>query len=213
MDTSGTSAASVVLELVLLAASVNVALRLPAVRRVRPFPWFAAAAVVVIGAPSIAQHAWPSLGDALARRPELTLEHGQWWRVLTAVLAQDGGLGTALFSLLVVAFAAFVGQRVWGWWRAGAVMLAASVFVNLLALAWDAPGGGSSFACDGLLASVGAAAALRAANPVARVCGGIVVLVGAAQLAAGDGHGCAVLFGAAAGLLLLAGRRTGARLR
>jgi len=70
-----------------------------------------------------------------------------------------------------------------------------------------APGGGSSFASDGLMASVAALGLLtggRLASPwrvIVPVLSGVVILAGVVLVVAGDAHGVAVLIGAALGLL------------
>ena len=208
MDTSGEGAANVVLYLMVLAIFVNVAIRLVRLSPLpRRFPWVALGAVVLIGVPSLLQFAVPGLGQALARNPELTLEHGQWWRVLTAVAAQDGGPAAAAFNLVVVALAVAVGEWTWGRWRTALLFLLPSIALNLLAIAWDRPGGGSSFAGDGLMFSVLALGALVGARLLRVLCAAAVVIAAASILWLNDAHGVAMLLGAVLGLLFGPGLR------
>ncbi|HEY1531182.1 MAG TPA: rhomboid family intramembrane serine protease [Galbitalea sp.] len=198
MDTSGESTLSIVLALVVLASGLQVAVRIPPVNR--RFPIVALIATVVIGVPSLLQFAIPAIGNALSRKPQLELS-GQWWRVLTALLAQDGGLAGALFNLVVVAVVVFLGERAWGRWRTVVLFLAPSIILNLLAVAWNASGGGSSFASDGLLLSLCSLGVLTARRPLFLVCTGVAVAAGIVLIVANDAHGVAIVLGAALGVL------------
>lgn len=197
MDTSGQSTLSIVLDLVVLVAGLQVAIRLPA--RNRTFPIVALVATVVIGIPSLLQFAFPAIGDALSRKPALELS-GQWWRVGTALLAQDGGLIGAIFNLLVVAVVVFFAERAWGRWRAVVLFLVPSLVLNLLAVVWNAPGGGSSFASDGALLSMCALGVLTLRRPLVYVCAAIAVAAGLVLIAANDAHGVAMVLGFVLGL-------------
>jgi membrane associated rhomboid family serine protease len=199
VDTSGESTLSIVLALVVLAAGLQVAFRLPALNR--RFPVVAVGLTVLIGVPSLLQFAFPVIGEALSRRPSLE-RSGQWWRVLTAVAAQDGGLGGAIFNLAVVAIVTTLAERAWGRWRMLALFLLPSIILNLLAVVWNAPGGGSSFASDGLLLSMCALGALVLRRRLVLACGAIVIASAMVLIIANDAHGVAMLLGAALGLAL-----------
>ncbi|MEJ1229760.1 MAG: rhomboid family intramembrane serine protease [Galbitalea sp.] len=203
MDTTGESTLSIVLSLVVLASGLQVAFRLRPLDR--KFPIVALVLTVLIGIPSLLQFVFPQITDALSRRPALELD-GQWWRVLTAVAAQDGGLAGAIFNLVVVAVVTTLGERAWGRWRMLVLFLAPSIILNLLAVAWNAPGGGSSFASDGLLLSMCALGVLQTRVLQTRrllfvICTAIPVAAGIVLVVANDAHGVAMLVGAVLGLL------------
>ncbi len=215
VDTSGESTLSIVLALVVLALFVGVTAR-PRWGRALRHPWPAVVAVIVIGVPSLGQFAWPRLGEALMRDPDATLHHGQWWRVLTALLAQDGGVVAAIFGLVVVAVVMLIGNAVFGWWLAALLFLGCSVVLNLGALGWQ-PGGGTSFASDGLLMAISARLALDGGR-AQRWAAAVQVSAGVVLIAAGDAHGVALLLGFALGAALTAfphprGARGGTRTR
>ena len=205
MDTTGESTLSIILDLVVLVAGLQVAARLRPVNR--RFPIVALVATIVIGIPSLLQFAFPSIGIALSRQPSLEA-HGQWWRVLTAIAAQDGGLIGAIFNLLVVAAVVTLGERAWGRWRTVVLFLGPSIVLNLLAVAWNAPGGGSSFASDGLLLSMCALGVLTLRRPLIIVCAGIAIAAGVVLVVANDAHGVAMVLGAGLGLGFGYGRRS-----
>jgi membrane associated rhomboid family serine protease len=197
VDTSGESTLSIILDLVVLAAGISVAVRLPVINR--RFPIVALVLVVAIGVPSLLQFAYPAIGAALSRQPSRELS-GEWWRVLTAVAAQDGGLVGAIFNLVVVAVVVTLGERAWGRWRAVVLFLGPSIVLNLLAVAWNAPGGGSSFASDGLLLSLCALGVLIVHRPLVFICSAIALAAGIVLVVANDAHGVAMLLGALLGL-------------
>jgi membrane associated rhomboid family serine protease len=197
VDTTGESTLSIILDLVVLVAGLQVAARLrPTNRR---FPIVALVSTIVIGVPSLLQFAIPSIGTALSRQPSLELQ-GQWWRVLTALAAQDGGLVGAIFNLLVVAVVVTLGERAWGRWRTVVLFLGPSIVLNLLALAWNATGGGSSFASDALLLSMCALGVLTLRRPLIPVCAAVAAAAGIVLVVANDAHGVAMLLGAVLGL-------------
>lgn len=204
MNTSGDGVANVVLYIVVLALFVQVGLRLLRASTVpRRFPVIALVTTVVIGVPSLLQVAFPSVGAALERNPQLTLHHGEWWRVLTAVLAQDGGLVAAIFNLVVVAGVTLLGEWIWGRWRTIVLFLLPSIILNLLAIVlWNASGGGSSFASDGLLMSMCGLALVTLKDVPARIFAVVTILIGVALVVfLNDAHGVAILLGAVLGVL------------
>jgi hypothetical protein len=72
--------------------------------------------------------------------------------------------------------------------------------VSTLAVAWNAPGGGSSFASDALLLSMCALGALTLRRPLILGSAGIAAAAGIVLVAANDAHGVAMLLGAVLGL-------------
>jgi hypothetical protein len=203
VDTSGDGLPNVIAYLVALALFAQVGIRLVRVSdRPRRFPVFAVIATVLVGVPSLLQYVWPVITTALERNPELTLAHGQWWRVLTALLAQDGGLAGAIFNLVVVAGVTLLGEWIWGPRLALLLFLVPSIVLNLLAIAfWNASGGGSSFASDGLMMSMCGLALVTLPDVLPKILAGITVLIGIALVAfLNDAHGVAILLGAALGV-------------
>jgi hypothetical protein len=200
VDTSGESALSISLSIVVLVLFVAVTAR-PVWRRAVRHPWPAIVAVIVIGVPSLLQFAWPQLGATLMRDPDATLHHGQWWRVFTALLAQDGGIAAAIFNLVVVALVIGASSVVWGWWPAVLIFVGCSVVLNLAALAWQ-PGGGTSFASYGLLMATSAALAFSG-GAAQRWAALAQVAAATILIAVADAHGIALLLGFAVGTAVI----------
>ena len=201
MDTTGSSIASIVVALLVLAVFLRSALGM--VRqsaRPRGFPWLTLVLVVVIGVPSIGQYlGWTAVGDALRREPQLTLHHGEWWRVLTSLLAQDGGIWAAVYSLAVVAVVITLSSWIQGPWLTLAIFVSCSIVLNLLALGWNAVGGGTSFASDGTMLSVLVMGLVLAKDRVVMISAIIAIAGGTLLVVLWDAHGVAILLGAAIG--------------
>src|ERR1700754_3823976 len=74
------------------------------------------AVVVATAVPNFLQMAHPSVLTSLQRTPEI--RDGQWWRIVTSLLVQDGGwLGTIsnLFFLALIGALAELTLRRWLW--------------------------------------------------------------------------------------------------
>lgn len=201
VDTSGSSTASIVVALVVLGAFIASAPRMLRLSG-RPIrvPWLTIVLVLVIGIPSVAQYlGLPAIGDALRREPALTLHHGEWWRVLTSLLAQDGGLVAATFGLVVVAIAITFSTWIQGPWLTLAIFLFCSIVLNLLAIGWGAVGGGTSFASDGTMLSVLALGLVTTRNRAVMAAAIVAIAGGVVLVVLGDAHGIAILLGAAIG--------------
>lgn len=201
VDTSGENLSSIVLFLVVIALYVQVAVRLlDEWRPRRRFPWLAVVLAVLIGVPSLLQFALPGIGSALDRDPDATLQHAQWWRVVSAVAAQDGGLVAAIFNLVVIAVVVALAEPLWGEWRTLVLFFVPSLVLNLLAIIlWRAPGGGSSFASDGLMLSVCGLALVLSTRSSIRLLASVAVVAALVLVVLGDAHGVAMLVGAALG--------------
>ncbi|MFE2425783.1 rhomboid family intramembrane serine protease [Streptomyces sp. NPDC059373] len=200
MDTSGNGLANSALYAVMLWSAVLAALRMRSLRpRRAPFPVAALTLWLLVAVPSLLQLAFPSIYRALHRAPDLITQHGQWWRLLTAVLVQDGGVGGTAFNLAALAVVAVVAERLWGPRPTPAIFAACALAMNVLGVWWNAEGGGNSGATFGLAMSMAGLALLRGDGRVRVLalpaCGAAVVLV-----AIGDGHGVVALFGAALGV-------------
>ena len=112
------------------------------------FPAATAAVFVVTAATSAVGLAVPAFLDALQRSPDEL--QGQWWRTVTALFAQDGGvLGTvsnlAFLALLGVLAERLVGPR---WWLVA--YFGAGLAGELAGYAWQPTGAGNSVAVCGL---------------------------------------------------------------
>jgi rhomboid protease GluP len=181
-----------------VAATARQGAHSPAARR---WPVATVAALLVVGVPSAVQlTVAPSVLDRLERDRDAILA-GEVWRLLTALVVQDGGTGGAVANLVALAVVGVVAEQVWSRRAWVAVALGGAFLAELWGLVVQPVGGGNSVAVFALAASLAMVASMRG-DLVARVLAGAALAAGAVLLVTGDLHGGAVLAGALLGLRL-----------
>lgn len=109
----------------------------------RPHP-VAVVLWLAVAVPSLLQLVRPQIYAALAR-DLVQIGHGEWWRLLTPVLVQDGGLAGTAYNLVTLALTAPAATALWRPLRAVAVFVAGALVFNLPATyVWHDAGGGNS---------------------------------------------------------------------
>ncbi|HEV7897806.1 MAG TPA: hypothetical protein VGP31_08195 [Planosporangium sp.] len=203
MDTSGKGIANAVLYGIMLALSLQIGLRLPRRSRApgRALPTTALVLWLVVAVPSLSQLAFPAIYRALYRDPELIVHHAQWWRVVTSIVVQDGGLSGTIFNLASLAAVAVVSERVWAGAHTLAIFGTSAVVLNALAISWGAVGGGNSGATFALATSIAGLALVRPAGVVSRLFALAATATGVVLIALDDGHGVAIVLGTAIGMV------------
>jgi membrane associated rhomboid family serine protease len=210
MSTSGGGTVNAVLYVVMVGLTVQLGMLLLAGRRVRPWPrsqliLTGAGLWLLVAVPSVLQNPFPALLTSLRRDPELIRHHGQYWRILTSVAVQDGGVPGTVWNLAILAVVVVVAVQVWGPLRTAIVFLVAQLLFNTLAVFLSSDlGAGNSGATFGLACSMAGLGLLRRRNRAVlpRALG--VLGIGVALLVIGDAHGIAVLGGVLIGLLATA---------
>lgn len=168
-----------------------------------PPPVAAAILWSVVAVASLARLVFPGLLDVFRRQPVRTRDRGEWWRVLTAGLIEDGGVLLTVVNLLLLAVVAVAIVRVWGWYRALGLFLVGQVLWGLFTtFVFPSDGAGTTGATlasaatlAGLWPVVGATRSLLAASAATFLLGVVLVI-------AGDAHGVAVLIGMLLGAVL-----------
>jgi hypothetical protein len=154
----------------------------PPVRRPRHWPWATTVALLVVGIPTLAQFTVaPWLLGSLQRDWTL-IGRGQVWRLVTALVVQDGGLVGTVFNLVALVVIGVVAEQVWSCKRWTVIVV-------------QPMGAGNSVVVFGLAASVAVLAVVRRAGVQRLV--GLISLAGAAVLLV---HGGAATIGALVGL-------------
>jgi membrane associated rhomboid family serine protease len=187
----------------------------------RRFPAVTAAVLAVTAATSVAGLVEAGVLAALQRTPAGL--HGEWWRTVTSLLVQDGGVTGTVSNLVFLAVLGTLAEQVAGRWRWLVAYLGAGLVGELAGYAWQPRGAGNSVAVCGLagllVVALAAGAGLPRLAPMAVLwwCGALlasrwgavplVVLVAAAvavQLApAGWAVGAGRLAAAAAAVALV----------
>ncbi|WP_072688001.1 rhomboid family intramembrane serine protease [Rhodococcus marinonascens] len=202
MTTSGEGWTSAVLfAVVILLFSLLGWTRVGKMQLTRP-PRTAVVLWLLIAVPSLVQLIFPAILDALERDPNLIRDH-QWWRVLTSVAVQDGGLVGIVVNLAVLAWVAPLAVRVWGGFRAVVLFVASQIIFGLFtAFVFPSPGAGNSGATLALAASLAGLVVMQSKQKRALAVSTGIVLAGVLLVAVGDAHGLAVLTGTLLGAAL-----------
>jgi rhomboid protease GluP len=169
------------------------------------FPLATIALCCLVAIPSLLQFPFPRLFYALRRDGDLILHHGELWRLVTALVVQDGGTAGLIGNLLVLVLVGVVAERIWGSWRVLALFFGTGVLSEFVGLAWQLIGAGNSVANFGLAAGVLLCCILRASAILPRVLAVFGIASGFGLLALRDIHGAALTIGLclSAGLLAL----------
>lgn len=172
-------------------------------RRLTPRPW-AVGLWCLVAVPSLVQLvAAPGLLDR-GERDNAAVAAGQWWRLVTALVLQDGGWGGTVFNLSVLAVTLLLVGAVWRALPTALVLLGGGVLANLLTvLTSGASGAGNSMATLCLL--VAAAVTTTGSGPWSwlRALPLLLFLAGAlALLVVRDEHWVALALGLVAGMAL-----------
>ena len=204
VTTSGVGLAFMICFIAVVVAAVwSVAPLLGDVPSLRQLPTAGLVLWLAVAVPSAMQVALPALYDVLNRNAAAIMEDRQWWRVLTALVVQDGGVSGTLANLILLGVALVICCPLWG---AGATVLTfvlAGTALNVAAvLAGAEDGAGTSGATLTLLASLPLLAFAVATGSRKRPLIGLTITAVAAiaLIAVRDGHGYAVALGLLLGL-------------
>lgn len=154
VSTAQGGVASSVLDVVVYVASLRTVRSRPGLGGSwrRPHP-VAVVLWLLVAVPSLLQLASPRVFDALSRQPVL-IEHGEWWRLVTSALVQDGGLVGTAYNLVTLALAASAATAArHPAWVVPVFVVGALVFHLSATYLWREAGGGSSGATFFLMTS------------------------------------------------------------
>jgi hypothetical protein len=173
------------------------------------FPVVSAVLTGLILGGLLLQAAWPGAMEALDSDPS---KHG-WWRPLTSVLMQNGGVLGDLWNVITLAIVAALAEWYWGRLTAAALFLAGALMPAVMDVILGSGEGstdprnwaGSSGATYFLGATLAGALLIRAGSGKDRLLAVAAPVTGlAAWFAQDNAHGLVVAYGAALGLLICA---------
>ncbi|HEX6469167.1 MAG TPA: hypothetical protein VF069_08735 [Streptosporangiaceae bacterium] len=114
----------------------------------RRFPSTTVAVLAVTALTNLFQFVVPGMLQHLQRTPAGL--HGDWWRTVTALFVQDGGVFGTLSNLAFLALIGALAEQVLRPPAWLACYLGAGLLAELVAYAWQPYGGGNSIAVCGL---------------------------------------------------------------
>jgi rhomboid protease GluP len=171
----------------------------------RPIPMASAVVLVLTALTTAAQFAFPAVLDHL-ERDGAAFDHGQWWRLLTALLVQSSGWIQAVFNFAALTVVGPIAERVLGPGRWLAVYVLSGLAANGVSTAgWSPHGAGSSVAICGLVGALAALYLLRGDQGFARRGFTLLIpLAGVVLCAVSNNHGVGLLTGCALGAMAAA---------
>lgn len=143
---------------------------------------------VVTATTSVLGLVFPGMLEALQRTPQGL--HGDWWRTVTALSVQDGGIAGTISNLAFLLVMGVLAEQVLGGWRWLVCYFGAGLVGELAGYAWQPRGAGNSVAICGLAGGLtvvlvvgrGAVVGAGGAGVLVRGAGGLAL---GARLAAG----------------------------
>ncbi|MFG6195800.1 rhomboid family intramembrane serine protease [Nonomuraea sp. JJY05] len=143
-------------------------------------PYTTAVVFVITAVPSLLQFAIPGLEPALMRDPA-AISGGEWWRLGTALVVQDGGLLGTLFNLVCLAGLGYFAERAFGPARWLALYAAGAVAGEAAGYLLNDPGAGNSIAVCGLAGGLAVASGERMGRALGAYYAlvlGVLILIG-----------------------------------
>lgn len=169
------------------------------------FTWWGLAIWLVVAIPSTVQLAEPRLLQ-LGMRDAAILQQGQWWRLLTANVLQDGGIAGTVSNLATLAVTLLIVGRALSGLTATLLFIAGGIGSMLLQL--QHPGAGNSMATLALVAATAVIVTEWKRPAVASIVGlGVIAIIAVALTAAQNEHGPALLLGLLLGAVRLLASR------
>ncbi|KAA2261127.1 hypothetical protein F0L68_18575 [Solihabitans fulvus] len=178
----------------------------------RRIPWFAVGLTVVAIAGVVLQLCWGGAMDALDSDPS----KAGWWRVLTSVFMQNGGVFGTAYNLATIAVIAALAEWFWGGWLMLALFLAGDLLPQTIGSLFGETAStdprnfaGSSGSTYFLAATLAGALLLRNRGRGSVLLALAVPALGLAMwFAQENGHGLVSVYGFVLGLIVWAlGRR------
>jgi membrane associated rhomboid family serine protease len=157
----------------------------------------------VISTPSILQFFYPDILSSLMRNAS-AVRSGEWWRLATAIMVQDGGIGGTVFNLLGLLVAGTFAEHVWGTRHFVLLVIGGVAVSEVVAFTWQPLGAGNSVVNLSLAGSLCAVCLPRHRMPGGRIIASLALLAFAGLLALRDVHGPAAASGFLIGIGFLA---------
>jgi rhomboid protease GluP len=170
----------------------------PAVSRI-PLATLVLAAAIAL--PTTLQFVFPAI-LSLLQRDFTRFAHGEWWRVITPLFVQDGGVAGSIFNLLTLLLVGTVAECLLGSRRMLGIFFVGGLVGELVAFAWQPIGAGNSVGNFGLAAGVAVTCLVSQTGTITRVISLLALSADAVLIVLKDIHGAAAVAGVILALAL-----------
>jgi rhomboid protease GluP len=140
----------------------------------------------------------------LFKRDASRIAAGEWWRLITALFAQDGGWSGGAFNLVTLGLVGGVAERLWGSGRWLVFFFGGGVISEVIALAWQPMGAGNSIANFSLAGGVAVLCLFSNPSLILSAVALLALVADAWLLYLRNIHGAAGFVGAALGIAFIA---------
>lgn len=168
------------------------------------FPRATCLLVVTVALPTTLQFFFPEILSTF-RRDYARFLSGDWWRLITPLFVQDGGVAGAVFNIVSLLLVGGIAEQVWGSKRMIGIFFVGGIVGEAVAFAWQPIGAGNSVGNFSLAASVAVACFAPQAGRVARLAAVLALSADVVLVLHKDIHGAAAVAGIILALLLRAG--------
>jgi membrane associated rhomboid family serine protease len=158
------------------------------------FPQTTFLLVVAIAIPSVLQFFFPAILSTFQRDYERFL-NGDWWRLVTPLFVQDGGVPGTIFNLISLALVGSVAERIWNGRTMLFIFFIGGIIGEIVGFAWQPIGAGNSIGNFSLAASIAIATLTRPSPNPAQLLAVVALGANGILLWLQDIHGAAALMG------------------
>ena len=163
-------------------------------------PWATLVLLLVVGVPTTLQFFFPVLLPLLQRDTSQILQ-GEWWRIVTALFAQDGGVAGAVFNVVSLLLVGAVAEQFWDSRQIFALFFVGGILAQVIAFAWQPIGAGNSVANFNLAAGIAVSCILRRPPRPIQFLALLPFVIYLVLIALRDIHGPAGMIGAVLALI------------
>jgi len=158
--------------------------------------------LLAVAVPTTLQFFFPSV-LTLFERDYMRFLAGDWWRLITPLFVQDGGISGSIFNLVSLLLVGSASEQLWGSQRWLIIWFIGGVLSEIIAFAWQPVGAGNSVANFSLAASVAVLCLTRNPLRTARIAALLALGAGVSLLLLNDIHGAAAMLGAVIAIVLI----------
>ena len=177
-------------------------LRARSAQEERKTPYLTLVVVFLIAIPSTLQFFVATILPSFERDYARFLA-GDWWRLVTSLFVQDGGISGTIFNLVSLALVGSVAEQLWSRPQWLLIFFAGGILSQFAGLLWQPVGAGNSVANFSLAASIAMSCLLRSTSQAVKTMGLLTLAAGGILLFLRDIHGAAMLIGSGTALILM----------
>jgi len=165
-------------------------------------PYATLALTIAIAIPTTLQFFFPSVLQEF-ERDYIKFLAGDWWRIITPLFVQDGGVSGSIFNLVSLVLVGSVAERLWGSQRWLIIFFAGGILSQIVGFAWQPIGAGNSVANFCLAASIAVLCLALNGSRAVKLTAILALLTALILLFLKDIHGPAMLLGILIALILI----------